>query len=136
MTKCRKLAADAIVVKNNKVVLVKRRYAPYKNFYALPGGHLNHNETFEEACVREVKEETGLRVKIKKLINVYSSPERYPNCDTISVCYWCKPLFGNLRTSHETPEVKQVSLGELPKKLAFDHTQMIKDYIKIAQNNN
>ncbi len=134
MGKYRKLATDAIIVKNNKIVLIKRRYDPYKNFYALSGGHLEHNETFEEACVREVREETGLKVKIRKLINIYSSPKRYPNCDTISVCYWCIVLSGHLHTSNETTEVRWFFLSEIPNKLAFDHAIMIKDYLKSTKN--
>ena len=136
MTKCRKLATDAIIIKNNRIVLIKRKYNPYKNYYAFPGGHLNINETFEEACVREVREETSLKVRIRRLVNVYSSPKRYPGCNTISACYECAALSGYLKGGDDAAEAHWVSLSKLPKKMAFDHAQMIKDYIKIAQNNN
>lgn len=59
--------ADGLVF-NNGVLLVKRLISPYKGYYSLPGGFINKGETAEEACVREVAEETGFKVKIKRKV--------------------------------------------------------------------
>jgi len=57
--------ADGLIF-NNGVLLVKRLQNPYKGYYSLPGGFIEKGESAEEACVREVAEETGLRIKIKR----------------------------------------------------------------------
>lgn len=55
-----------IEFQNNKILLVKRGTVVFKGYWALPGGRVDSGETIEQAVVREVKEETGLDVKIVK----------------------------------------------------------------------
>jgi len=52
------------VVKDSKVLLMKRGTEPYQSFWSLPGGVINEGETPEQACIREVEEETGLNVHV------------------------------------------------------------------------
>ena len=62
--------ARAIVLNSNGIILIHRKkvkYGKVYEYYATPGGHLEDNETFEEACIREVKEELGLDVDIVSL---------------------------------------------------------------------
>lgn len=58
--------AIAIVVSKAKILLIKRSCVPYKGYWALPGGGKEQDETFEEAAIREVKEEVGIDIKIVK----------------------------------------------------------------------
>ncbi|KAI7753069.1 hypothetical protein M8C21_003354 [Ambrosia artemisiifolia] len=58
------------VVKGDKVLLGRRRSSVGHNTYALPGGHLEFGESFEECAAREVKEETGLDIKDIQFITV------------------------------------------------------------------
>jgi bifunctional NMN adenylyltransferase/nudix hydrolase len=53
---------DAVVVQGGHVLLIKRKYAPGKGLWALPGGFLNQNETSLQGAIRELREETGLKV--------------------------------------------------------------------------
>ena len=66
-------ATASVIIKNNKVLLVKRKYDPKKGQWCLPGGFIELNETPENACLRELKEETGLSGKIDKLIDALHS---------------------------------------------------------------
>lgn len=69
------LTVDVIIKRpDNSIVLIKRKNAPFKNFYALPCGFVEYGETVEAAAVREAKEETCLDVRILKLAFVYSDP--------------------------------------------------------------
>lgn len=126
----RQLAADAVIIKDGKILLVKRNTEPYRGFWALPAGRLEENETLEECCIREVKEETGLKVKIEKLIGVYSDPKRDPR-KTVTAAFLCTVKGGKETPQEgEIKEIKWFPLNELPK-LAFDHRKIIRDALKI-----
>ena len=85
------LTVDAVILYNNKkdIVLIKRKNPPFKNGYALPGGFVDVGETVEDACIREALEETNIKVKIIKLIGVFSDPKRDPRGHTVSVAFLC-----------------------------------------------
>lgn len=123
------LTVDPVIISENKIVLVKRKFDPYKNFCALPGGIVEYGERVEEACIREAFEETGLKVKIQKLLGVYSDPGRDPRGHFITLVFLCKPVGGELKKeTRETREVKLFSREETRKiKLAFDHEKILKD---------
>lgn len=55
-----KLGASAIVISNSKYLLIKRGKEPSKGMYSFPGGHVEPNESLEDAAIRELKEETNL----------------------------------------------------------------------------
>lgn len=124
--KCITLTVDAIIPYQGKIVLIKRLNEPYKGFYALPGGIVEYGERVEDAVLREVEEETGLRGKIHSLVGVYSDPDRDPRGHFVSVCFIVIPKGGELKAGSDAKEVGLFSLDDLPK-LAFDHEKMIKD---------
>ncbi|MGC8934836.1 MAG: nucleotide sugar dehydrogenase [Thermoproteota archaeon] len=128
------LAVNAIVTKEERILLVKRKSEPFKGFWSLPGGFVEYGETVEEAVKREVKEETGLTVEPEKLIGVYSERNRHPGRHVVAVCYSTKIKEGKISLNlEENEEVKFFSFNELPKNLAFDHNKMILDYLRIAK---
>jgi 8-oxo-dGTP diphosphatase len=61
-----KVGIGVLLIKDNKLLLGKRKGSHGEGEYALPGGHLELGETFEECALRELKEEAGLDIKVKK----------------------------------------------------------------------
>ncbi len=129
-----KTSTAIIPYPGNKILLIKRDTIPFKGYWALPGGRMDPDETIEQTIVREVKEETGLKVSIVRKIGEYVEKgvkddveyEYYPTC------FLVKPEEGGeiKKQDSEIQEIKIFNLSELPKPLAFEHEQMIKEYIK------
>ena len=126
MKKCITLTVDAIIPYQGKIVVIRRKNEPFKVYYALPGGIVEYGETVEEAVLREVKEETGLDVKIHKLVGVYSDPNRDPRGHFVSICFITLPVGGELKAGSDAKDIALFSLDNIPK-LAFDHNKMIED---------
>ncbi|XRO74697.1 NUDIX domain-containing protein [Methanocaldococcus sp. 28A] len=121
------VAVDGIIVKDNKILLIKRKNNPFKGCYALPGGFVECGETVKEAVVREIREETGLITKVKSLLGVYSSPDRDPRGHVISIVFILDVIGGELKAGDDAKEAEFFDLNNLPK-LAFDHKKIIEDY--------
>ncbi|MFX0036175.1 MAG: NUDIX domain-containing protein [Candidatus Hermodarchaeota archaeon] len=122
---------DAIIEDGNEnIILIKRKYPPFKNFYALPGGIVKRGEKPKEALIREVKEETNLKVKIVRKIGLYDEAGRDPRGKIHSTAYKCKILgnISDMKSGVEAGEVKIFSREQVKKlELAFDHKKMLKD---------
>ncbi len=61
----------ALIIRRNKIVLVQRGRSPLKGYWSLPGGLIEPGEKIEAALIREVREETGLIVRPKKLFEIF-----------------------------------------------------------------
>src|SRR3989454_12442586 len=81
------VAVDGIVLHAGKLVTVRRKNDPYRGMPALPGGFVELGETTVEAVVREVREETGLETRVKRLVGVFSDPRPDPRGHLLSVAY-------------------------------------------------
>lgn len=123
--KCITLTVDAIIPYKGRILLIKRKNEPYKDHYALPGGIVEYGETVEEALLREVEEEVGVKGKIYKLTGVYSEPARDPRGHFVSVCFIVLPE-GEPKAGSDAKSVELFGLDSLPE-LAFDHERIIKD---------
>jgi len=122
---------DAIIEKNDRIVLVKRKNKPFEGRLALPGGFVELGETVEHATIREAQEETGLKIKLKEILGVYSNHKRNPMLHTLAVVFVAYPIGGKLRAGSDAKESKWFNLNEIDfKNLAFDHAKILKDYIK------
>jgi 8-oxo-dGTP diphosphatase len=119
------LTVDALIIYEGKLVLIRRKNPPFENHFALPGGFVEVGETVEEAAIREAKEETGLDIKLLKLLGVYSDPSRDPRGHTVSVCFLAIGR-GNLKAGSDAKDTGLFSLNEIPK-LAFDHDKIIEN---------
>lgn len=119
----RPVAADALIIEGNRILLIKRGKEPFRGKWAIPGGFLEEKETLEQCCVREAKEETGLEVEVEGLLGVFSEPGRDPR-GTVGVVFFCKRVSGEIQGGDDAEEAKWFSLDKLPE-MAFDHGKII-----------
>lgn len=124
------LAVDGIIFDKDRTLLIKRAIDPFKGNWVLPGGHVEYGERVEDALKREIKEEVGIKIKIKKLVGIYSDPQRDPRYHMVSIAYLCKKIRGSIQLSSEASQYKYFSLNELPSKIGFDHRKIIMDFRK------
>ena len=124
-----KLTVDGIIIKDEKIVLIKMKNDPFKGRWALPGGFVEYNEKVEDAAIREVKEETDLNCKVVKLLGVYSDPARDPRGHTVSIVFLLKAVDGMLKGGDDADDAKFFELKGLPN-LSFDHDKIIKDFLR------
>lgn len=124
-----KITVDGIIIKDDEILLIKRKNEPFKDKWALPGGFVEYNETVEDAVIREIFEETGLQTNIVKIIGVYSDPKRDPRGHIITLAYLLKIKKGDIISGDDASDVRFFSLNKLPL-LSFDHEIIINDAIR------
>lgn len=84
--------------------------------------------------VREVKEETGLLIKIHELVGVYSDPDRDPRGHMVTICFLACRTAGEPKADTDAEEVSGFTVEEaLRMDLAFDHRKILKDALKMSQ---
>jgi 8-oxo-dGTP diphosphatase len=127
----RPFVTDAMIVRDGRIVLIRRKNEPFKGKWALPGGFAEADETAEQCCAREALEETGLSVRVKKLIGVFSGPDRDPR-GTVAAAYLCEAVGGELKGGDDAKEAKWFPLKELPE-LGFDHEKIIEEGKKLIR---
>ena len=128
------LTVDGILEVDGKILLVKRKNPPFKDFWAFPGGFVNYGERTEEAVVREVFEETGIKTRVKDLLGVYSDPDRDPRGHTVSVVYVLEYVGGSPKGSDDAKEARFFSIDEVKgMDLAFDHRTIFRDYLRFRE---
>ena len=119
-------AAGVIFDQDNKILLVKSTYQRFHP-WGLPGGSLDYGESPEDAVKREVWEETGLNVEIKRLLLVKTwSPDR------VGLYYLCEITGGEIHPTDEVSEADYFSLDDLPDVRSVD-VDMIKQLFKMVE---
>ncbi|NYF26139.1 NUDIX domain-containing protein [Sporosarcina sp. JAI121] len=128
-----KAGIAVIILNEEKQVLLQKRSDV--GLWGIPSGHIEIGETVSEAAIREVKEETNLDIRIKKLIGVYSDPNSqvfaYPNGNVvhfITTCFLAEITGGELRcNSSESLEIKFFEQQNLPQDLLKMHPLWLND---------
>ena len=124
------VTGDCIVITKEvdaKVLLIQRADEPYKGCWAFPGGFLNMDETTQQCAIRELEEETGLKVNDVHQIGAYSKVDRDPRGRTITVAYLAiidSPI--SVLGQDDAAKAEWWPLSALPQ-LAFDHNDIIND---------
>lgn len=104
-----------------EVLLIKRKNEPYKDCWALPGGFMEMGETLEKCAIRELKEETGIKVNGAEFITLLDKVDRDPRGRVISAVYKSyAPKDAVAVANDDAIEIGWFKNGQLPP-LAFDH---------------
>ena len=118
--------------KDREKILLTRRED--NNQWCLPSGGMEPGESASEACIREVDEETGLQIVIKRLIGVYTIPHELivyqdgNKIQLVALCFEAAVVGGELRLSCETTEYGYFSYQEIQTlDMLLNHVQRIKD---------
>lgn len=126
------VTADCVVITKEsdpQVLLIQRGGEPFKGRWAFPGGFMEMDETTEQCAIRELEEETGLRITEVKQIGAYSKVDRDPRGRTITVAYLARinaPI--DVKGLDDAANAQWFPLSSLPQ-LAFDHADIMKDAI-------
>lgn len=127
------LTVDAVVFdRQGRLLLIRRKHAPFAGAYALPGGFVDVGETVEDACRRELQEETGLIASKITLIGAYSDPKRDPRMHTCSLAYLVKARKYNAVAGDDAAEVEWVEDWKRVA-VAFDHRKIIADAARLLK---
>ena len=128
------VTADCVVMTKEaepKVLLIQRGDQPFKGGWAFPGGFMNMDETTEQCAVRELKEETGLRLSKIQQIGAYSKVDRDPRGRAITVAYLAivdEPIA--VTGQDDATKAEWFPINALPP-LAFDHEDIMRDAISL-----
>lgn len=127
------VTADCVVMTKEpqpQVLLIQRGTDPYKGCWAFPGGFMNMDETTEQCAIRELEEETGMKVTGLQQIGAYSKVDRDPRGRTITVAYMVivdHPIA--VTGQDDAAKAQWFPIDNLPP-LAFDHEDIMRDAMK------
>jgi 8-oxo-dGTP diphosphatase len=126
------LAVDCVVLDpSGRVLLIRRGHPPFEGQYALPGGFVDVGETVEDACRREIMEETGVRIGKLVLVGVFSDPARDPRGHTVAVSFLARVRSLKATAGDDAAAVEWVANWQRLK-LAFDHRKILKQAMQLA----
>lgn len=136
-----KLTVDALIfsasANGEYVLLVKRKNEPFKGQWVLPGGFVDDGESLETSAIRELQEETSLKMDNLNQLKAYGDPERDPRGHTVSVAFWgvTNKNEVKVKAASDADKVDWFNLNNLPE-LGFDHPEILKDGLEVWRKDN
>jgi 8-oxo-dGTP diphosphatase len=111
------VGVGAVILRDRQVLLVRRDSEPRRGEWSLPGGMLELGETLRQGVEREVLEETGLRVRVKQVVEVFDSiiPDAAGRTEFhyVLIDFLCVPIDGELRAGSDVAEVVWAQADDL-----------------------
>lgn len=125
------VGVGAVIIKDGKILLEKRKSEPGRGKWSMPGGLVELGESISQTVVREVAEETGLEVCEPELIDVVDNVVKDENGEIkyhfVIIDYFVKLKGGKLNASSDAEELRWVPLSEVEK---YDLTKTFKAFIQ------
>lgn len=110
----------------HRVLLIRRGQPPAQGLWSVPGGKQEPNESLAEACVREVQEETGLKIEVKGIVAL--AERRLEGFHYVIIDFLAEPVAGvttNLEAGTDVTEAHWVGMEQLPHYLLADGLEPI-----------
>jgi len=131
------LTTDAILIcrKDDQyfILLIERKYDPFKGFWAMPGGFVNMDEDLVTACARELEEETGICGVTLEQFETVGSINRDPRGRTVSVVFWSKmEMMPEAFGGDDAARAQWHCTEKLPL-MAFDHLEIITKFFELHE---
>ncbi len=127
------VGVGGVLIKDNKILLVKRKNEPGKGLWAIPGGLVEPGETLRDAVRREVKEETNLTVDVLRPINadeiVVRDEEGRIKYHYVLVDFLCRVVEGSLKPGDDAKEVRWIDMKRAKELKLTDSTRTLLDKI-------
>jgi 8-oxo-dGTP diphosphatase len=123
------VTVDAVVFRkqNNasEILLIKRKNEPFRDTWALPGGFVDEGEDLEDAAIRELEEETSVKINRAEQLKAFGKPGRDPRHHTVSIAFLAfVPENTTAVAADDAKEIGWFTIDDLPA-LAFDHAEII-----------
>lgn len=120
-------AAGGVILDDDKVLLVRRKFEPRIGAWTLPAGFMEYHESAEACAKREIQEETGLIADVTSLFGVYSAHDD-PRNSAVLILYSMETTAGQLTAGDDALEVQYFASDRLPEDIAFAaHKQVLVD---------
>lgn len=124
------VGVGAVIINNNKILLLLRKKAPEAGFWSIPGGKVEMFDTIEDTIIREVKEEINVEVEIVRLLGVTNHIIPRENSHWVSPNFLVTIKSGEIRNlepeKHE--ELRWFDIDSLPENITITTRKAVKDY--------
>lgn len=129
-TETKPAVSMAIIAKDGRVLMVRRRQQEGKLLWAFPGGGIEAGETPEQAAVREVAEEVALEAKAVRILGARIHPQTGADMTYVA----CEPVAGEARVedAEELAEVAWITLEEIPAYVPWGLYPPVQEYLEGA----
>ncbi len=135
--------ADALVFVRRRtiwhILMIQRRWEPFRGYWAFPGGHVDPGETFRAAAARELTEETGLRLTGLQTLGIYDHPERDPRGHYENAAFYAVVPAPTMPTAgDDAAHAAWVAVPWLLRNrgaIAFDHATILADAVPVLDRN-
>lgn len=111
------VGVGAVIIQDGRAVVVKRASEPLKGRWSIPGGMLELGETLREGAAREALEETGLKIEVGEVLDVfdaiYLDPTGLTQYHYVLIDFVARPVGGELRAGSDVSEARWASEAEL-----------------------
>ena len=124
---------SAIVDSDRKILLVKRGNAPFRGMWCLPTGFAETGETVEEAALRELEEETGIKGKINRLLDVDSLRNRFYG-DLLFLTFVVDHVGGEASPGDDSAAVRFFPVEKIPRLAFRSNTKAVQTYIRTKED--
>lgn len=118
-----KVGVGAVVFRDRSALLIKRAKAPFLGMWSIPGGGLDYGETIEAAIVREVREETGVEIRLIGFLGVFEALPALTGAHTVIVDHVAEWVSGEPVAGDDAAAAEFVPLEEAIRRVSWDQTR-------------